>query len=135
MEAKNVQNAVNDVLNKIWDDSVVAVQRAEGEFRNVTGRLVEKGKITQGDDPEKPARVIARVVESLRSSSRSFDVIGRIADNDDARGPGQLIRAADPNSDQLAHSVAVEVHEDGIGSCPCGGRDDNGHRSQQQRCA
>jgi len=49
MEAKNVQNAVRDVLNKIWDDSVVAVQRAEGEFRNVTGRLVEKGKITQGD--------------------------------------------------------------------------------------
>lgn len=84
----------------------------DGALALAVARIENLAEITQGEDPEKPARVIARVVESLRTNSRSFDVIGRIADDAFAVMLPEPGSAPSERVTLLARTVAEDVSRD-----------------------
>jgi diguanylate cyclase (GGDEF)-like protein len=75
-------------------------------------RIENLAEIDGGDDADKPARVIRCVVQSLQQRSRSFDVVGRIAD--DAFAVLMPEPGAEPSArvTALARAVAEDVTTD-----------------------
>jgi diguanylate cyclase (GGDEF)-like protein len=84
----------------------------EGALALAAARIENLEEIAQGEDPEKAGRVISRVVDSLRSRARGFDVLGRIGDDtfavmlpEPGSAPGERVT-------ELARAVADDVSKD-----------------------
>jgi len=84
----------------------------DGALAIAAARIENLEQIARGEDPERAGRVISRVVESLRSRSRSFDVLGRIEENtfavmlpEPGSAPGERVT-------ELARAVADDISKD-----------------------
>jgi GAF domain-containing protein len=84
----------------------------DGALALAVARIENLAEIHQGGDPERPAHVIGRVVESLQQRSRSFDVVGRIADDAFAVLMPEPGTVPEDRVTALARAVAEDVSSD-----------------------
>jgi GGDEF domain-containing protein len=123
-------------LSKRIQEEVARAGAREGALALATARIDNLGEIEQRGDPVKARRIVERMVESLRTRTRNFDVVGRTA-------PVEFsVLMPEPGGDpgehvyELARAVADDISKDehlnepirislafGYASYPADGRD------------
>jgi GAF domain-containing protein len=99
-------------LSKRIQEEVARAGAREGALALATARIENLGEIEERGDPVKTRRIVERVVESLRTRTRGFDVVSRTAQSEFSvlmPEPG-----GDPGEDvyELARAVADDVSKD-----------------------
>jgi diguanylate cyclase (GGDEF)-like protein len=123
-------------LSKRIQEEIARAGAREGALALATARIDNLEEIEQRGDPVKARRIVERVVESLRTRTRNFDVVGRTAQVEFS------VLMPEPSGDpsdhvyELARAVADDISKEerlnepvrisltfGYASYPADGRD------------
>jgi GAF domain-containing protein len=98
------------LVGRIHEELARAGNR-DGALALAVARITNRAELAS-EGPDKPLRVVERLVAALRARSRDFDVIGRLADDEFGVLLPEPGAAASERVTELARAVAEDVSKD-----------------------